>query len=315
LLAASFLLALVADLYRPAAQAMIADLVAPAARPYAFTLMYVAINLGFAIAPALGGWLAQFSFRWLFIGDAGTSCVYGLIILLAIRETLPGKRAAAVAADPQRPEMPADVGLGDALRHIAHNRPFLLFCLAGFLTALVYVQSLSTFPLYLQTLGIGSADYGRIIAINGVLIVLGQIPMTAWVARFDRGRMLALASLLVAIGFGANGLASSRGAFALLVVVWTIGEMLQAPLFGPIVSDLAPTAMRARYMGVAGMCYQGANMVGAPLGGLVLARAGGGYIWMTSALVASLAGLLYWSQRHQIAAAAGTAVPRPARHE
>ena len=46
-----FVFAMVGEMYRPATQAMIADLVEPERRPQAFAMIYVAINLGFTIAP------------------------------------------------------------------------------------------------------------------------------------------------------------------------------------------------------------------------------------------------------------------------
>ena len=64
---------LVAEMYRPAASAMIADLVEPEQRTHAFSLMYVAINLGFAAGAGVGGWLATIWYTWLFWGDALTA--------------------------------------------------------------------------------------------------------------------------------------------------------------------------------------------------------------------------------------------------
>ena len=46
------------DLYRPAVNAMVADLVPTEHRPRAYGYIYWAINLGFAIAPAIAGFLA-----------------------------------------------------------------------------------------------------------------------------------------------------------------------------------------------------------------------------------------------------------------
>ena len=46
---------LVSEMYRPAASAMIADLTDPDRRAHAYGLMYVAINMGFAVAASIGG--------------------------------------------------------------------------------------------------------------------------------------------------------------------------------------------------------------------------------------------------------------------
>ena len=134
-----------------------------------------------------------------------------------------------------------------------------------------------------------------------MLIVIAQLPITSLLTRIHRGWAMIIGAGFVAVGFGLKGLAVAEWQFMLTVLIWTVGEMMQAPLVAPIVSDLAPTALRARYMGVMSMSFSGANMVGAPLGGLVLARYGGGYVWMAAAALAVVAGIMYFSIRRQIA--------------
>ena len=63
------LLGLTSNTSRPAFAAMTADIVPPADRVRAFSLNYWAINLGFAIAPALGGVLATSGYLTLFLVD------------------------------------------------------------------------------------------------------------------------------------------------------------------------------------------------------------------------------------------------------
>ena len=84
-----FCFSTVIDMYRPAASAMIGDLVKPENRQYSFGLMYISINMGFAIAPPLGGFLAEFSWQWLFWADAITTTIFGVVIWALIPETLP----------------------------------------------------------------------------------------------------------------------------------------------------------------------------------------------------------------------------------
>lgn len=290
---------LVADTYRPAASAMITDLVEPLRRPQAFGLMYVSINLGFALGPAIGGLIADYSFRLVFFGDAATTLAYGMIVLLLIRETRAEPHAARADAAARRPAAP-EPGFFEALGSIVRDRVFMALCTGSLLIALVYMQAMSTFPLFLQGIGIGPAAYGRIIATNGLLIVLLQIPIAALVARWDRGWALVLAAVLTAIGFGLHGAASAPWQFALAVAVWTLGEVMQVPLLNPIIAELAPPALRARYMGVLSMSLSGANMIGAPLGGLVLTRLGGYFLWPFCTALGLLAAIVYLTIRGRV---------------
>lgn len=304
LLTASAVFAFITEMYRPAASAMIGDLVEPKRRSHAFGLMYVSINLGFAVAPVIGGILTQYSFQWLFWGDALTCAVYGVIIAAAIRETLPLRQGhasgPATGGDAIDESETKPVGMSAAIAHILRDRTFLCFCAGTFLIATVFMQALSTFPLHLLDQGIGAATYGKIIAINGLMIVCFQLPTISFVNRFNRATMLVWGTVLMAVGFGLNELADVVWHFAMIVVIWTCGEMMSAPIMPAIVSDLSPIRLRGRYMGVFTMCHSAALMIGVPIGGVVLARLGSTYIWAGCFALALLGGLLFWTVRHDI---------------
>lgn len=296
-----FLLSLVTDMYRPAASAMIADVVRPDQRALAFALMYFSINLGFAIGAAVGGILAALDFRYLFWGDALTTTCYAVIILAAIRETLPARAAATpIEREPGGGPAPAETkpaSIFDMFRDV----PFMLFCFATLLGFIVFVQAFSTFPLSLKAQGYSEAQYGRIIAINGLLIAVLQIPITPWLDRFNRANVLVVGWLLIGVGFGATAFASNLALLALTVCVWTLGEIIMAPYNSAVVSDMAPVALRARYMGMFSMSFGGAAIIGPILGGELLARGTlhGRGLWLTCFLLAVVAaGLLASMRRH-----------------
>lgn len=294
ILAAMLLYGMVAEMYRPAAQAMVADLVEPERRAFAYGLMYVSVNLGFAVGPVLGGLLAEYSFKLSFLANAAASSGYGLLILLAIRESLPSRADLPQAGSPP-------IGAVAAFGQIARDSLFMRFCLANLLISLVYMQAFTTFPLYLGELGFGPGEYGRIIAMNGLLIVLFQIPLTSLVTRHDRSVMLVLASLFTAGGFALHGVFTLPWQFKLAVATWTLGEMIQSAMLVPIVSELAPAELRARYMGVFSMCFSGASVIGAPLGGLALEHFGGATLWWLCTGFVVTGGLLYLSLGRRIA--------------
>ncbi|MFQ5436899.1 MAG: MFS transporter, partial [Anaerolineae bacterium] len=95
-----------------------------------------------------------------------------------------------------------------------------------------------------------------------------------------------------AFGFGAKAFSQTAWQFQAAVVIWTVSEMMQAPLMSAIVTDLAPAHLRARYLGVFSMVFSSANMLGAPLGGMMLQRWGGRLLWLvTCCLALAAAGL------------------------
>lgn len=298
------LFALVGDMYRPAASAMIADHVDVDRRPHAFALMYIAINLGFAIAPPIGGILAEYSFQWLFWGDAATMLLYGVIILAFISESIPKPAQAPTSVEPNEPV------LRDALQRITGDRTFLLFCLSTLLISLVFMQGMSTLPIHLRQSGFSNLQFGLLMSVNGLLIFLFQLPVTHWLRDRNAMSVIIVGGILIAVGFGLCGLGNGFVFLAMAIAVWTLGEILQAPFKHAVVTDLAPVDLRARYLGMFSMCYALAMTIGAPIGGEVLSRFGPTVLWSGTVVVAMSAVAVYCSIRpavtRRIAAAGAT---------
>lgn len=128
-----------AELYRPASSALLTDLVPPEQRVTAFAWYRLAINLGFAAGPTVAGLLASRSFLLIFLGDALTSFVFGVLALFA----LPERERSSVAREREQG------GLWSALRR---DYRFLLFLPGSTLLAFVYFQHLSTFALQIPSM-------------------------------------------------------------------------------------------------------------------------------------------------------------------
>lgn len=263
---ATFLMGLTGDAYRPASQALAADLVPPAHRMKAFGLQYWAINLGFAVASVIGGYMAKRNFGALFIGDAVTTLILALIIWRSIPETRPALPAAGLPHD------------GSALTPFLDARyaPFLFL---NFLVALLFFQHLSSLPDDMMTKGLTTEDFGWAIATNGLLIVLVQPFATRWAAGFAQARVLALAAALTGIGFGLTAFATTLPTFALTVAVWTAGEILFAPVNASIVAQLSPDHLRGRYQGAFTITWSLAAMASPLLGSALLPIIGHQALW------------------------------------
>ena len=303
-MAVLFLFALIIEMYRPASSAMIGDVTTPDQRPHAFGLLYIAVNLGFAVAPPIGGLLASQSFLWLFWVDGFTTAMYGLVVLLLIRETRPrfaeqpeafnrgefdfassplaAAEALASLDAPATTEIRNDsatASVSTALRHISGDWTFLLYCFCNLLTNMVFMQAFATLPLYLTEMGFSTKEFALMICINGILIVVFQLPLTHLLNRFNRVHVLLCGELLLALGFGLTVFADTALLIVGTIVLWTFGEIFQAPYKPTIVAELAPVPLRARYMGVFNISHSMSLMIGAPLGGEILARFGPNVLW------------------------------------
>lgn len=254
-----FAVAAVAELHRPAAGALIADLLPSEQRVTAFTLYRLAVNLGWACGLALGGLLAEHNFLWLFWGDAATSASFGLLALLALPQ---GTRTA-------RHE---ERHLVSARRSILADRGFLLFLGAVLITGAVYAQNVATLPLHLREAGYGPRTFGLLQSLNGIIIVFAELPVIAWTQRHARTTMVALGELLIGLAFLSLLVARTLPFLVPMIVLWTIGEMIESPVASAIAADRAPTHARGRYQSAYGSMFGVAWIVGPVLGTAVYAR-------------------------------------------
>ncbi len=249
------LLALVAEMHRPAASALIADLVPSEQRVTAFALFRLAINVGWACGLTLGGILADRSFDFLFIGDAATSAAFGVISLIALPHGM-------------RTSRNEERHLQGATRTILADRGFLLFLGSVLIGASIYMQNVSTFPLHVQAAGFSTSVYGTLQALNGVIVVLFELPITSWTGRRSRTRMIALGTVLIGLSFASLIVARSIPTLAAMVLVWTLGEIIASPVSSAFVADRSPEHTRGRYQASLGVMFALGAVVGPTIGTL-----------------------------------------------
>jgi MFS family permease len=245
-----------AELHRPASGALIADLVPPEHRVAAYAFNRLLFNLSFAIGLALGGLLAEDHFRELFIADAATSVVFGVISLVALPHGT-------------RTTKEQDREIGSARAAILADKGFLLVLGGIFVGALVYAQGYSTFPLWVRDLGFPERVYGFLQGGNGLLVAVLELGVTAIALRYPRIRMIALGVLLTGIGFGGFGILLSGIGMAVAVAVWSFGEMFGSASTAAFIADRAPSHLRGRYQSSLGLTYSLSFTIG-PIGGTAL---------------------------------------------
>jgi MFS family permease len=273
---------LTGEMYRPAAAALLTDLTPAGERIPAFALNRLAINLGFAAGPAVAGLLAERSFFLLFLGDALTSAAFGVIALTTLPEGVRVRRG--------------EERRGEAVRTMLRDRAFLFFLMSSVLGAFVYFQSQTTFPLHVRASGLSDADYGLLISLNGLAIVLFELPLVAITQRFPYRPVLTLGSLLVGLGFALNAFANDLPELALTVLIWTLGEIIYAPVASAYVADIAPEHLRGRYQGAWGLTWGVAYVFAPALGAAIFAWSSDA-LWLICGLLGVAAALLLLAAR------------------
>ena len=295
----AFLFGVTSDMFRPASSAAVADLVAPELRARAFALLFWAVNLGFAVATLLGGYLADKGYWLLFAGDAATSLAFAVVVLRMVPETMPPHR--------DQPGTFLDV---------VRDRLMLALVLGVILQAVAYMQAFYTLPLAIVDDGLGTSGYGVVIALNGVLIVALQPVFLGALGRRSRGALLLASGLVIGVGLWLTSFADTIPMHLLAVSVWTIGEIIGAGQLGALVATISPPHLRGRYMGVFGASFGISAFLAPALGTQVLAHLGEPTLWTGCLVSAGLSGvvlLLVSRAAGRRAAAAPSHPPAPAQ--
>lgn len=271
---AAFTLGVLGDLYRPAVFAAVSDVVRPEDRTRAFGLLYWVVNVGFAISLPLAGLLAKAGFLILFLADALTTFIYGFIVWLKLPET-------HTRLGTSRSGLPSLAPFKD--------KTFLSFWLPNFMVAFMFFQSNVALALYLGQRGLSTTEFGVVMSVNGVLIVLLQPFIGRAVTRWRRSAVLACAATLTGLGFGLHTLSFTAVLAMVAVAVWTLGEILAAAVSPSVVADLAPPELRGSYQGAFHMSWGLASCVAPAVGASVLGHHGGSMLWGGCLLMGLLA--------------------------
>lgn len=255
-------------LLRVGGNAMVADLVETDRRGEAYALLRTISNLGVAIGPSIGGFVASASYRYAFYLGATAHLIYAVLLLGFVRETLP--------PDAHLEQSRETRGYGPVFRDGAFVGFSLVYTLAG----LGYSLMMVLLPVYAyENFGVLEKQYGFIMATNAAMVVLLQYAVTRITSRYPALPVLAVGSLFYALGVGSVALGRGFLAFWLSMVVLTIGEMIMIPTSTALTANLAPADMRGRYMGIYSLAWGVGVGVSPVIGGLLNDAVAPAAIW------------------------------------
>jgi MFS family permease len=272
--------------YWPAYSGLLAALTPPEQRPAAYAVQRVGGNLGIALGSLLAGLIVVVSdpstFTVIFVLSALTSVLFALSLLFV------------PPAHVEQAERKAG-----SYRDVWRDRTFVALIAINFAFVTVGIALLnSVLPVFAKDdVGVSEEVIGLLFVVNTIVIVLAQFPITR--ALRGRRRMQALGGMASIwafswlIVFAAAGTTRTWLAACLLfvgVAVFAIGECIHGVVQGPLVSDLAPAAVRGRYMAAWLTTAQLGFAVGPALGAVVLDLSPA-LLWFGAAAVCVLMGI------------------------
>ena len=276
-----FVVMVIADMFRPAMYVSLGAYAKPENRTRAFTLVRLAVNLGFAAGPAVGGLIIMgIGYKGLFWID-GISCVTAILIfalLVKEKKKLPYETHQNVEEA--------------AVKSVFKDTPFWVFLLGSYLTAMIFFQLFTTLPLYQsEWYHITEFQTGLLMSMNGLIIFFLEMPMVNYFERknVNKLKIVLWGTFLVALSY-----------FTLLINVWsgiliigmlliTFGEMLNFPFSNTFAMSRAPRGHEGRYMALYTMSFSLAHITSAKFGMEIIARFGYQINWLVMGIMGLIA--------------------------
>jgi predicted MFS family arabinose efflux permease len=281
-----FTIMVVADMFRPAMFVSLGAYAKPENRTRALTLVRLAINLGFAAGPALGGLLIMsVGYKGLFWVD-GATCIIAIVIFwLKVKE----KKKSAYT-DKEHP--------GEVLTHsVFKDAPFLIFLMICLISGIMFFQLFTTIPLYhKEQFNLSELQTGLLLTFNGILVFFIEMPLVSYIERnkINKLRAINLGGLLMAISMFLLLINNWVGILIIMMLFMTFAEMFAFPFSNSFAMSRAPKGHEGRYMAIFTMTYSMAHILSAKTGMTIIDNFGYQANWFfmgTLGLISILLGL------------------------
>ncbi|MGS4171745.1 MDR family MFS transporter [Staphylococcus pseudintermedius] len=239
----------------PAIYAM-AGAVWPQGGRQTFNAIYLAQNIGVALGAALGGFVAELSFNYIFMANLAMYVIFFFIALFQFNM-----------------DYQATVKHQETLENVAHIQnkkhftALILLCVMFALCWIAYVQWQTTIASFTQSIGISMSQYSLLWTVNGVLILVGQ-PLILPIIHLIKGQLkkqLYFGLVVFILSFFVTSFATSFSIFVVGMVIMTFAEMFVWPAVPTIANKLAPKGREGVYQGI----VNSASTVGKAFGPLV----------------------------------------------
>lgn len=253
-----FLIMVVADMYRPAMFVSLGAYAKPENRTRALTLVRLAINLGFAAGPALGGLIIMsIGYRGLFWVDGGTCIIAILIFWSKVKEK---KKSPFI--DKKHPD--------DVLTNsVFKDKPFMVFLFTCLVSGVLFFQVFTTIPLYhKEQFNLTEFQTGLLLTMNGLMIFFLEMPIVSYVERhkISKVKVVTIGCLLMGVSLFLMLVNTWAGILIIMMLFMTFGEMFAFPFSNSVALSRAPKGHEGRYMAIYTMSFSLAHILSAKVG-------------------------------------------------
>lgn len=286
---AMFSIMIIADMFRPAMFVSLGAYAKPENRTRALTLVRLAVNLGFAAGPAMGGLIIMgIGYKGLFWVD-GASCIISILIF------------ALLVKEKKKETTHLDAIEDTRHKSVFQDKPFWIFLFISFTTAMVFFQLFTTLPLYHhEQFAMTEFQTGLLMSFNGLMIFFLEMPIVTYFERkkVDKVKIIMYGALFMAISYYLLLINFWAGILIISMLFVTFGEMFAFPFSNSFAMSRAPKGHEGRYMALYTMSFSLAHIMSSKTGMEVISRFGYSVNWFVMASLGIMAfGCAVWLQR------------------
>lgn len=276
----------------PVYSTIITDITEGEQRKTAFSLQYMALNIGFSVGPLLAGFLYNNYLVWLFLGDALTTFISVILVAFFIPETMPSKDE----IQKLKVNKLEKAEEGTLLQALIKRPTLLLFSFIIVIYFIVFSQF--NFGLSLQigeVFGEKSATiFGSLMTVNAVMCSIIPMFLTAVTEKLNSSLSIAVGGIFYATGFGMMFFINGYPLFILSTMIWTIGEILISTNTNVYIAEHTPASHRGRFNSIFPIIRKLGFMVGPIIAGLYVKYTSIRNLWLFVGGISILAAILMY---------------------
>lgn len=268
------------------------DLTQGEQRSAAFSLNYMAMNIGFSVGPLLAGFLYENYLMWFFLGDAITTFISIALVFIFVPETKPTKEE----MEKSKAKTFESAEEGSLLKALIKRPTLLIFSFIIVIYFIVFSQF--TFGLSIQVGEIfkdnGPTIFGSLMTVNAVMCSLLTVFITTATKNIKAALCITIGGILYALGFGMMFFIDSYYMFIISTATWTVGEILVATNTSVYIANHTPITHRGRFNSVFPIIRKLGFMIGPMMAGFYVKYTNIRNLWILVAVLAIIGSLMMY---------------------
>lgn len=266
----SFFLSAFGEAYRPANTTSVADFSTEESFTRSISLIRLAINVGWAIGPAIGGFLAAKDYTLLFWADGITNIGAALLVFVFLRP----KHALSSQKQEQS-------NYSDPSNSAFKDKKYIFFLIFSTFYAIAFFQLFTIGPLfYKEVCQLSETQIGFLLGLNGLLVALVEMVLVyKFESKYHQLNLITIGIFLVVINYIIFLFTHSFWGLVVAIVFATFSEILAMPFMNTFTIERSKAHNRGQYSGLYAMTWSFAQISSPLIGTQTIANFGFDTLW------------------------------------